>query len=97
MGFSPQTVLLGIAVFSPEDVSSEFEFVLQPSPGASNNNTLLLIINYCWDFEHSPGGKAAGVGEALVMLPCGSVMATERHARPRAWWDPVATSELKSW
>lgn len=97
MGFSPQTVLVGIAGFSPEDVSSKFEFVLQPSPGASNKNTLLLIIHYCWDFEHSPGGKAAGVGEVLVTLPCGSVMATECHAGPRTWWDPVATSVLKSW
>lgn len=36
---SLQNVLMGAAGFSLEDVSSKFEFVLQPSPGASNKNT----------------------------------------------------------
>lgn len=64
-------VPVGTAGFSLEDVSSELEFC-SPAPGPA------IKFHYCWEF----GGKAAGAGKALVMLPW--VMATELPAGPGA-------------
>lgn len=48
-----------------------------------------MEIFYCWGFEHSPGGKAAGISKVLVMLPCADTAALS----PRCMGDLTQVQE----